>query len=132
MAKQLAAWEDDYAVQKWPVVPCVHGLVWKYALKASLRDGRPPINYFDPSGTLIATWNDTDAELAFEARWHAFWNHADTVALREGRFPRRPLPEAYETLRAAFEEGQLLAAKPAEASAPARVELRRRRVGIAA
>ncbi len=131
MAKQLAAWESDYAMQKWPVVPCVNGLVWKYALKASLRDGRPPINYFDPSGTLAGIWGKVDEDQAFEARWRAIWSHADTIALREARFPRRPLPEAYESLKAAFEEGQLLAVKPAPAT-QTRVMNTRRRVGIAA
>ncbi len=132
MAKQLAAWEEDYAAEKWPMMPCANGLVWKYALKASLRDGRPPINYFDPTGTLARVWARSDAHQAFEGRWRAFWTHADTVALRETRFPCQPLPDAYNTLEAAFAEGQLLAAKPAATAAPSRVEYRRRRVGIAA
>ncbi len=131
MAKQLAAWENDYAEQKWPLMPCVNGLVWKYALKASLREGRPPINYFDPSGRLVEAWGRTDTTAPFEARWRAFWSDADTVQLREARFPKRPLPEAYATLKAAFGEGQLLAAKPL-ALAQTRTTTPHRRIGIAA
>ena len=101
MARQLAAWEDDHAAGRWPVVPCRRGLTWKYALKSSLREGRPPVNYFDPSGRLARLWASIDEDLSFEARWRRFWTHPTTVELREARFPQRPLPEAVETFEPA-------------------------------
>ena len=117
MARQLAAWEDDYAAGKWPVVPCMDGVVWKYALKAALRDGRPSADAFDRSGRLAAVWQATNPSLSFEARWHKFWTHPTTAEIREARFPQRPLPEAVES----FERGT--AEIPLRAPAAARLGL---------
>ena len=113
MARQLAAWEDDHAAGKWPVVPCMDGVVWKYALKAALRDGRPPLGYFDRSGRLAEVWAATDPGLGFEARWRKFWTHPTTAEIRETRFPQRPLPEAVESFETGRKEVALRAAPAA-------------------
>lgn len=101
MARQLAAWEDDHAAGKWPLVPCTNGIVWKYALKGALRAGAEPLDYFDRTGRLAEVWTGTQHRRSFEARWRDFWSHPDTVATREARFPQRPLPEAIAELKRA-------------------------------
>ena len=97
MARQLAAWEMDYAMRRWPQAPGHAGVAWKYALKARLRRGEEPGD-LDPTGVLAAVWARTDPDAYFEARWCSLWSDARVVALREGRFPQRPLPQAYEEL----------------------------------
>ena len=110
MAKQLAVWEREYAAQQWPTMPCANGLVWKYALKAALREGRAPVGYFDPSGQLASVWTATDPSAPFEARWRAFWHDATVAELRESRFPQLSLPQAYQTLERAHSSAHFLAA----------------------
>ena len=108
MAQQLAVWEADHRAGRWPTAPTAAGLVWKYALKAALREGLDPDGYFDPTGGLAAAWSRIPDDAPFEARWQRFWDDDITVELRERRFPQTPLPQAYHSLLAYERRAQAL------------------------
>ncbi len=99
MAQQLAVWERDYEHNRWPMAPTASGLVWKYALKAQLRDGRRPGAYFDRSGHLASLWNGVEHNAPFEARWSRFWQDASTRQHRDALFPLLSLPLALRSLQ---------------------------------
>ena len=82
MAKQLAAWEQDAAVERWPHEPDARALAWKYTQKAKLRED----------------WAMSNSAEAFEQVWQRYWQSDETLAFRQNQFRPRALPEAIASL----------------------------------